>query len=331
MKKEKNTNKDFTLIEKQLFENAVFSIQNGVEDYQSDEKKRSLSAVRNFYSGVLLLGKSCLLAAAPKHEALKILSSKFEPELDDKGDLHYVPVGTKTIDFEELKIRFKKFKIEWPKGNIQTLQKLRNDLEHFHPKEPHEKIRQIIAECFPIVESFFKTLNRSPINELGDSWKIMIEEKNFFQLKKQECESSLKIIDWPESISLENIECAYCTSPLLYQVSHDNTVPELIKGKCESCGERFSAGEFVQIIVAAGFARRDYSSCIDTGESVIHDCPECRWTTYVYDNSINICFFCGHKIGGECARCSEHLNVNNMSVNTSIYCSYCDYIVNKDD
>lgn len=51
-----------------LFENAVQSIQLGVEDYQDNDPKRALSAVRNFYAGVLLLAKEALVRAAPGGE-----------------------------------------------------------------------------------------------------------------------------------------------------------------------------------------------------------------------------------------------------------------------
>jgi hypothetical protein len=44
-----------------LFRNAVQSIQLGIEDYQANNSKRAVSAVRNFYAGVLLLAKEVLV------------------------------------------------------------------------------------------------------------------------------------------------------------------------------------------------------------------------------------------------------------------------------
>jgi hypothetical protein len=44
-----------------LFDNAIQSIQLGIEDYQANDPRRALSAVRNFYSGVLLLAKEVLV------------------------------------------------------------------------------------------------------------------------------------------------------------------------------------------------------------------------------------------------------------------------------
>lgn len=40
-----------------LFANAVASIRMGVEDFQQQDHDRDISAVRNFYAGVLLLAK----------------------------------------------------------------------------------------------------------------------------------------------------------------------------------------------------------------------------------------------------------------------------------
>ena len=45
---------------KELLENAVLSIELGVEDYQTGDERRVLSAIRNLYAGVLLLCKQVL-------------------------------------------------------------------------------------------------------------------------------------------------------------------------------------------------------------------------------------------------------------------------------
>ena len=55
-----------------LFDNAVQSIQLGVEDYQSNDAKRAVSAVRNFYAGVLLLAKEVLIRAAPESDPISL-------------------------------------------------------------------------------------------------------------------------------------------------------------------------------------------------------------------------------------------------------------------
>jgi hypothetical protein len=50
---------------KTILENAVSSIQIGIEDYQSNDPRRVLSVVRNLSAGVLLLFKEKLRQLSP--------------------------------------------------------------------------------------------------------------------------------------------------------------------------------------------------------------------------------------------------------------------------
>ncbi|MEX2546021.1 MAG: hypothetical protein WD316_12905 [Phycisphaeraceae bacterium] len=45
-----------------ILKNAIDSIELGVEDFRSENPKRLMSAVRNFYAGILLLFKHQLAA-----------------------------------------------------------------------------------------------------------------------------------------------------------------------------------------------------------------------------------------------------------------------------
>ena len=89
-----------------LLENAISSIQLGIEDYQSNDPRRPISAVRNFYAGVLLLGKQCLVSAAPNADPMEVLASKFIPVPDGDGGVVHEPKGYQTIDLFELKMRY---------------------------------------------------------------------------------------------------------------------------------------------------------------------------------------------------------------------------------
>lgn len=72
-----------------LFDNAIQSIQLGIEDYEHNDPKRALSAVRNFYAGTLLLAKEVLVRAAPKASVKAIIGSKFVPVPDGNGGVTY--------------------------------------------------------------------------------------------------------------------------------------------------------------------------------------------------------------------------------------------------
>ena len=94
-----------------LFDNAIQSIQLGVEDYQNDDPKRAVSAVRNFYAGVLLLAKEVLVRRDPKASPEEVISAKYKPVPDGKGGIIYIPETTRTIDFATINERFKEFNL----------------------------------------------------------------------------------------------------------------------------------------------------------------------------------------------------------------------------
>jgi len=314
----------------ELLTNAITSIQLGIEDYQSNDERRPISAVRNFYAGVLLLGKQCLLNEAPEADYREVLSARFAPIPDGDGGIEYEPKGQQTIDLHELRERFSKFGLSWPDGDIKSLQKLRNDLEHYHSTAPKEAMQQTIAACFPLVEGFFRILHKSPKDSLGDAWEIMLTETDFFTKQKSDCDATFEKIDWWANITnSNNIACSICGSSLLSQFNPKNSDVELIEGQCRACDAAYTAEGTVEIIVTAQFEISDYIAAKEGLESVINDCPECANETYIEDGETIGCFFCGYVIEAKCALCSTKLGISTMSVNNSTLCDYCDYRMDK--
>lgn len=82
-----------------LFDNALESIQMGIEDYALDKPARSLSAVRNFYAGLLLLAKEALARQAPMADLDEVIGARFKPVPDGAGGVAMVLDGQQTIDF----------------------------------------------------------------------------------------------------------------------------------------------------------------------------------------------------------------------------------------
>ena len=99
-----------------LYQNAIDSIQLGIEDYQANDPKRALSAVRNFYAGTLLLAKEVLVRTAPKANAADILGAKYKPVSDGSGGVEYEAVAHTTIDFTQVGERFKDFGLRIDNG-----------------------------------------------------------------------------------------------------------------------------------------------------------------------------------------------------------------------
>jgi hypothetical protein len=83
-----------------LFENAIESVQIGVEDLLKNDDRRVLSAVRNVHAGVLLLCKEKLRRLSPNDELL--LAQRFEPRPNASGQVSVVAVGRNTAGVEDI-------------------------------------------------------------------------------------------------------------------------------------------------------------------------------------------------------------------------------------
>ncbi|MBH47513.1 MAG: hypothetical protein CME71_05035 [Halobacteriovorax sp.] len=316
-----------------ILQNALDSIELGMDDFELGEHKRIVSAVRNFYAGVLLLGKECLVRSVPGENGMHIISSRYTPFIDE-GDskLKYRPVGTKTIDIEEMKSRFRDFGLKWPESNINNLQRLRNNLEHFHAKESTSQMREIIKECFPIIENFFEILGLDPSREISDAWSTMLKEKEFFNDVQGKCIKSFASIEFPVELDFSNLKCEICESSLIYQADESNKYLSDVELKCKSCGEDYVAPHgFPRMVVDQLCGADDYNSVKGSGEGVIFDCNSCGEDTYVSTSDVNICFFCEESVGGECVRCGDGLGIENQSINNPSSCDYCDHMMSKDD
>jgi hypothetical protein len=315
-----------------VLENAIHSIQLGIEDFQSNDPRRPISAVRNLYAGVLLLGKQCLLQAAPEADPMSVLGSSFEPKLDLEGSISFSPKGYRTIDVRELEGRFKNFGLAWPEGDLRTLQRLRNNFEHFQSAEPMAAIRQAIANSFTVISRFFDVLGLSPAEALGETWTVMLEEKDFFTKQKELCDASFSKLPWFGNLSgLEYLQCTNCGSSLIYQDDPANGDAWRIRGHCKACGENFAAVETVGLILEAEFGADAHVTAMEGGEPVFDSCPACGEDTYISSSKVRQCFMCEHQVGGECAGCHAGLTPNNISADNSYLCCYCDNLMSKDD
>lgn len=316
-----------------LLKNALHSIQLGIEDYQSNDPRRPASAVRNFYAGVLLLGKQCLLNEAPDADPMEVIGSRFVPKPDGNGGVEYEPEGHQTIDLGQLRKRFKDFGLRWPNGDVNSLQRIRNDLEHFHSPAPHQALRQAIAGCFPLVEGFFALLEVDPLKALGSAWETMLSEERFFAAQKLACDATWTHLPWIEHIDrLAKLSCPKCGSSLVLQEDAQNGDPAMIQAKCKACGAQFGEEEAISVLLEAQFGDDNYIAMTDGGDPVVNDCPECGSPTYVeVPDGVSLCFWCDFTISGDCWRCSAPLTPQNASVNDSKMCDYCYWMTSKDD
>jgi hypothetical protein len=168
-----------------LFENAVSSIRMGVEDLRQQDADRDVSAVRNFYAGVLLLAKEALIRAAPHADPLLVIGAKLKPVLDGAGGLAMEQVGQNTVDFNQIAERAADFGVAIDHKALKELNSIRNDMEHHYSKIPATAIRAAISKGFPVAASLFRQLDEDPLTRLGDSWLYMLNTKGSMYVTKQ--------------------------------------------------------------------------------------------------------------------------------------------------
>ena len=220
-----------------LFDNAVASIRLGIEDFETGEDNRMISAARNFYAGLLLLAKECLVRAAPDADPMEVIGAKIKPVSDGAGGAQIQVVGWNTIDFGQMKERFKDFDLKWPEGDFDKLRKLRNQVEHYHLTEPVNALEEAIASGFPMVVDFFAILGEDPKEELGATWDTILAKREAFVKVQSACIASLEKIDWPGPVSdLDRMSCQNCGSSLIGQEDETNTDAQSFEAHCSHCG-----------------------------------------------------------------------------------------------
>ena len=310
----------------EIFENAITSITLGVEDFETGSEARMLSAARNYYAGLLLLAKECLVRAAPAADAMEIIGAKFKPVPDGAGGVDHEVVGYTTVDLAQLKTRFKDFKLPWPDADINKLQRFRNDLEHHHLKEPVSALGEAIASSFPMVVDFCGILEEDPQTQLADVWDTILEQHDAFEKVKKKCLASLEAVEWPAEVSkLDRMACPECASSLIGQVEQENTDHEQVVGKCYQCGEEIAFETMMELVVKASYELDAYIMAKEGLNTPYGHCPECSAEAYVEDGETSLCFACGESIAGECVRCSNSIDLNEYNPDHPNLCSYCVY------
>lgn len=314
-----------------LFENAVKSIQLGIEDYQANDPKRAISAVRNYYAGVLLLSKEVLIRRVPNANPKDVIDARYKPIPDENGGVFFTTVSENTIGFAEIGKRFRDFGLRIDQSSLNDLNHIRNLLEHYFSDEPHEAVREAIAKTFPIVVELFRMAKEMPYEALGNAWEIMLNEKDIYEQELAMCRKSFEAIEWPISILSDiKFNCPECHSSLVEQMDSENNNYEMMDCICKLCGSRFTSERAIERALEVHFEGESYASMTDGGVQPVHHCPECGVEAYLLTENHTGCAWCQITLG-ECYRCSTELTPENVSFDKLSICAYCEYVISKDD
>jgi hypothetical protein len=313
-----------------LFENAIQSIQLGIEDYEANEPKRSLSAVRNFYAGTLLLAKEVLVRAAPKANIKLILGTQFKPMPDGKDGVVLSP-GNRTVDFNEIGERFAAFKLKIDRQALNELNRIRNDMEHLFTRANRKTVREAIAKAFPVVIDLFRQIAEDPRVRLGDCWTTMLDVKEVYDRELRQCRETFDGVEWKSNaLSQAAKPCHKCGSHLVFRLDQTRKESGFADAECRQCGEKIDCITLIETALEAHFEYESHSSIRDGGEDPLGICPECGTKTYVCWEEENQCVNCFMQLE-DCSRCGASLTPNNVSCDSSDLCDYCAYKLSKDD
>ncbi|WP_286378591.1 hypothetical protein [Acinetobacter towneri] len=152
-----------------ILKNALDSIALGIEDYElaENDDRRFISCTRNIFAGILLLFKHKLSDLSPTGSDEILIKQKIMPRLN--GDqLLWVGEGTKTVDVQGIKDRFKHLDIEVDWVRLDEINKYRNAIEHYHSPALPTAVKKLISNSFLVIADFIRDyLDEDPRNLLS--------------------------------------------------------------------------------------------------------------------------------------------------------------------
>lgn len=315
-----------------LFENAIASIRMGVEDFRQQDHDRDISAVRNFYAGVLLLAKEALIRAAPNADPQHVIGAKLKPVPDGQGGIELSQVGHSTIDFQQIGERAKDFGIALDHKALKALNTIRNDMEHHYTSESATAIRAAISKGFPVAASLFRQMDEDPLALLGDAWTTMLETKEFYDHELREARATLEKISWHSpTISPEVIKCGNCQSELVEQIEPDNESQDCAELRCKTCGQRVEMADVIEQAIEKIHGADAYIRYKDAFEDgPIYSCPACGRATLIEGEGC--CANCSEPLDytDECIRCGTGISIQDyLDGLDEGLCSYCAHMREK--
>jgi hypothetical protein len=303
----------------------------GVEDFRQQDADRDISAVRNFYAGVLLLAKEALIRAAPNADPEVVIGAKLKPVPDGGGGVAMEQVGHATVDFGQIATRAADFGITLDQKALTALNKIRNDMEHRYTSEPATAVRAAISKAFPVAASLFRHLEEDPLALLGELWTTMLETKELYDQELQAARATMDKVKWHSESITGAFKCDSCDQELIEQLDTDNDQQDLVELRCRTCDAHPDLGDAVEAAVDDRYGVEAYIRAKDTGESgPVYTCPVCDRETLIEDEGK--CASCGESISyeSECSLCGEGIPLQDYldGVDGGL-CSYHAYQMEK--
>jgi hypothetical protein len=317
-----------------ILKNAIASLQLGLEDYESADPRRTLSAVRNVSAGILLLFKERLRLLSPDGSDEALIRKSIQPTLDVAGNVRFHGKGKATVGVPEIRERFKSLGIEVDWGRVDAVIGIRNDVEHYSTALPAARMKELLNDAFLVVRDFItKELKSDPSTLLEhDTWAKLLGVANVYQRELDETTAALQSVDWGFGGRRELVEflrCDLCSSELLKPVDASNDDFTDFKFHCSACGADTHFHEIVGEAIDQRWGGEMHVAAMEGGaEYPIEDCYDCGEGSFLVREGK--CLICSAELlHRQCAICHEPLNGDAQGLGG--LCGYHHHQVMKDD
>ncbi|MGL4767016.1 MAG: hypothetical protein ACRCV6_02870 [Formosimonas sp.] len=307
-----------------ILKNAVFSIQIGIEDFESADPRRSLSSVRNIYAGLLLLFKEKLRQLSPPESNEVLIKARIQPKLVD-GNVIFIGVGKNTVDVAEIKKRFKDLDIFIDWTNFEKVQRVRNSLEHYYESRTVQDIKAVMCHAFSIIQNFVPTHLGIQPHDLFQNryWNTLMEINIEYQSKISQFQSTLGNLPWHDGNIVPFIECPFCSSQLIKPTNTPSTIDEATF-QCDTCNTEFDYEDEIE----------EWASCyfnIDYDPKEMEQLPYCdNCGKATFDEAQGFCLACGEELSyTHCSICDTDLHPNEQEFGG--LCGYHHHQTEKND
>lgn len=276
-----------------ILQNAIESIQTGLEDYVDGSSPRLASAVRNFYAGVLLLLKEKLRRLSPPGSNDVLIYERVGFSLSAGGVVSFAGRGRKTVDVHSIIDRYEQLRLPLNDRTLRRLQDIRNNVEHHSAQHTTNEIREAMAATFVLVRDIIEQhLDEAPATLLGaDTWSSMLEEKLLYDEQANRCGSSfaaLRNVPEPTRPFLSERECPNCSSPLVEAL--DTNFGLDTRFSCLACGTGISTKALLLDRIDWHYRGSAYDAVTNGEDPPMITCEACGCHTY--DREHEVCLIC---------------------------------------
>lgn len=314
-----------------LLNNAVASIQLGIDDFQSQDQRRVLSAVRNISAGMLLLFKEKLRRLSPLGSNEVLVKEKTKPITDTNGNVVFVGVGKNTVKTSQIQERLTGLGVHVDWNRVKAVVDMRNNIEHYYTDLNSGQLKRVLADSFVVFKNFISNhLGAEPVTLLGqETWQVFLDVAAVYEEVLKECQNAMGTVDWQYAEIaplLLLFACPRCGSQLIKPLSQGNIFE--MDFICATCGEKTPYEDIVEPAADEHYGAYDHMAIKDGGEPALAECPECYKRTFLLE--ADMCLACEVTRSYQtCMRCGAGIPLDEQHFDG--LCSYCDHMMSKDD